>query len=73
MSFCTTNRESKLEMKSFLLLGNASTGRWSSRWMSVSGPSRQSRRYNPSVAVGAIADIGMRWSPEGSVATDAVV
>ena len=30
----------------------------------------QSRDCNSLVAVGTIADIGIRWSPEGSVAND---
>ena len=30
----------------------------------------QSPRYNSLVAIGAIANIGMRWSLEGSVAND---
>jgi hypothetical protein len=40
------------------------------RTWSGSGPSRRSRRYNSLVVIGGIGDIGMRRSPEGSVAVD---
>jgi hypothetical protein len=57
MSFYTTNREAKLEMKSFLPLGNTSTGGWSSGATIHPCPSVAhrviSQRCNTSVAFSA--------------------